>query len=130
MSFLSIMRSSWTKAKPSSPFFATTTTNTTTSNTNNTIRTYWREVLRQSPNPKNPTQIKFEDPSIMAMRSSRSQNAEGLLRRKSKFYYYEKPWMARKKLKMVRKYRSMERGVNDLKSYVKYIQDAKDVLEK
>jgi hypothetical protein len=66
----------------------------------------------------------------MAMRSSRAQNAEGLLRRKAKFYYYEKPWMERKKLKMVRKYRSMERGVNDLKSYVKFIQDAKDVLEK
>jgi len=103
------------------------TTNTTFSILN---RSYWREVLRSKVNPKNPSQIKFEDPSIMAMRSSRAQNAEGLLRRKSKFYRYEKPWMTRKKLKMARKYRSMERGVNDLKNYVKYIQEAKEVLHK
>jgi len=38
--------------------------------------------------------------------------------------------MTRKKLKMARKYRSMERGVNDLKNYVKYIQEAKEVLHK
>ena len=103
-------------------------TNTTTFSI--LTRSYWREVLRSKPNPKNPSQIKFEDPSIMAMRSSRAQNAEGLLRRKSKFFRYEKPHMKRKKLKMARKYRSMERGVNDLKNYVKYIQEAKEVLHK
>lgn len=91
-------------------------------------RQYWREVLRQTPNPKKPSQITFEDPTQMAIRSARAQSAEGLLRRKGKYLRYEKPWMKRKKLKMMSKYRSMERGVNDLKKYVQYVQDGKDVL--
>jgi hypothetical protein len=66
----------------------------------------------------------------MALRSSRAQSAEGLLRRRSKYLRYEKPWMKRKKLKMVTKYKSMEKGVNDLKLYVKYIQEAKDIYDK
>jgi len=41
---------------------------------------------------------------------------------------YEKPWMKRQKLIMKKKYNSMERGVNDLKAYVKYTQDAKKIL--
>jgi hypothetical protein len=36
--------------------------------------------------------------------------------------------MKRKKLKMMTKYRSMERGVNDLKKYVQFVQDGKDVM--
>ena len=37
--------------------------------------------------------------------------------------------MKRKKLKMAIKYRSMEKGVNDLKKYVKFVQDGRDVLD-
>jgi hypothetical protein len=33
--------------------------------------------------------------------------------------------MERKRMKMVRKYKAMEKGVNDLKVYVKFVQDAK-----
>jgi hypothetical protein len=88
-------------------------------------RNYWREVIRYSPNPKNPSQIQFEDPTVMAMRSARAQSAEGLLRRQAKYVRYEKPWMERKRMKMVRKYKAMEKGVNDLKVYVKFVQDAK-----
>ena len=93
-------------------------------------RSYWREVLRYSANPKNPKQVKFEDPENMALRSARAQNAEGLLRRQNNYLRYEKPWMKRKNLKMAIKYRRMERGVNDLKAYVKYVQDVKNVLKK
>jgi len=106
-------------SSPISPLFAFPTT-----------RTYWREVLRSTPNPKNPSQVQCEDPNIMALRSARAQSAEGLLRRKYKYLRYEKPWMQRKKLKMKTKYRSMEKGVSDLKLYVKYIQEAKDIYDK
>lgn len=109
--------------EPSCSLFHPTTTLTST-------RSYWREVLRYTPNPKNPSQVQCEDPNLMALRSSRAQSAEGLLRRRSKYLRYEKPWMKRKKLKMVTKYKSMEKGVNDLKLYVKYIQEAKDIYDK
>ena len=92
---------------------------------NTFTRSYWREVIRYTPNPKNPSQIQFEDPTVMAMRSARAQSAEGLLRRQAKYVRYEKPWMERKRMKMVRKYKAMEKGVNDLKVYVKFVQDAK-----
>lgn len=109
--------------------FPSTKFNTIWNHTSNkNTRHYWREVIRYSPHPQSPSLITFEDPTIMAMRSARAQSAEGLLRRKSKYIRYEKPWMERKRMKMVRKYKAMERGVNDLKAYVKFVEDVKKVV--
>ena len=47
----------------------------------------------------------------------------GLLQRKNRFRNYIKPWMKRKRLKEVKKYRSMERGVLNLKKYVHFVND-------
>lgn len=91
-------------------------------------RQYWREVLRSKPNPKDRTLVSYEDPSEMALRSARAQNAEGLLQRQNKFRNYEKPWMKRKRLKAARKYRGMNAKVQHLKVYVKYVQAGRAVL--
>ena len=49
----------------------------------------------------------------------------GLLQRKNRYRKYIKPWMKRKRLKEVKKYRSMERGVLNLKKYVHFVNDYK-----
>lgn len=59
----------------------------------------------------------------MAIRSARAQAAEGLLSRQIRYRNYIKPWMKRKRLKEVKKYRSMERGVSNLKKYVQFVND-------
>ena len=47
----------------------------------------------------------------------------GLLRRVSNNRRYEKPWMKKKRLKNERIYKSKIGAVNQLKSYVKFLQD-------
>mmetsp|Transcript_9110 Transcript_9110/g.10644 ORF Transcript_9110/g.10644 Transcript_9110/m.10644 type:complete len:124 (-) Transcript_9110:407-778(-) len=88
------------------------------------FRTYWQEVIRVTPDPRRPGKQTYEDPEMAANRSARAQNAEGLLRRQSKYLQYEKPWMKRKRLKAQRVYRAKERTVSELKAYVKFLQDA------
>ncbi len=85
-------------------------------------------MLRSNPDPENPSLIKYEDPEFLAVRSARAQNAEGLFKRKKRYMFYEKPWMKRKKLKMDKKYKAMNRGIQNLTAYVHYINDAKKAL--
>mmetsp|Transcript_18393 Transcript_18393/g.22516 ORF Transcript_18393/g.22516 Transcript_18393/m.22516 type:complete len:142 (-) Transcript_18393:243-668(-) len=94
-------------------------------NNQTTNRTYWREVLRILPDPKNPNKTKVEDIDKLATRSWRAQRSEGLLPRRMKYRNYLKPWMQRKRQKEVKKYKSMEKGVSNLKKYVKFINDYK-----
>ena len=50
----------------------------------------------------------------------------GLIHRKNKHLFYEKPWMKRKRLKAQKKYRALERPVRELEMYIKFLQDSKN----
>jgi len=84
-------------------------------------RSVWQEVLRAIRDPNDPTKIRFEDPEVMANRSGVAQSAEGLLKRRKR--YYEKPWMKRKRLKEMRAYNGKRRIVNDLTNYIQFQRD-------
>ena len=45
----------------------------------------------------------------------------GLLNRQIRYRNYVKPWMERKRAKEVKKYKSMEKGVSNLKRYVQFV---------
>merc|ERR1719230_442688 len=60
-------------------------------------RNMWQEYIRGIPAKKDPSRLTFEDPGVVAARSFRTENAEGLHNRGKK--RYEKPWMVRKRLK-------------------------------
>jgi len=93
------------------------------------FRCYWQEIIRAHPDPHEPKRQKFEDPGLAAIRSARAQNSEGLLRRRSKYLRYEKPWMERKRLKGDKIYKAKNKRVNELKMYVKFVQDYKDTKD-
>ena len=95
------------------------TINTTTGTT---TRSYWQEVVRGTTDPRDGRN-RYEDPENSAARSNRAQNAEGLLRRASRYRYYEKPWMKKKRLANEQKYRNQKRGVDELVTYIKFVQE-------
>ena len=86
-----------------------------------TTRSYWQEVVRGTTDPRDGRN-RYEDPENSATRSSRAQNAEGRLRRASRYRYYEKPWMKKKRLANAQKYRNQKRGVDELVTYIRFVQ--------
>ena len=102
-------------AIPTSTPHAPTITATTT-------RSYWQEVVRGTTDPRDGRN-RYEDPENSAARSNRAQNAEGLLRRASRYRYYEKPWMKKKRLANEQKYRNQKRGVDELVTYIRFVQE-------
>ena len=89
--------------------------------TSTTTRSYWQEVVRGTTDPRDGRN-RYEDPENSATRSSRAQNAEGRLRRASRYRYYEKPWMKKKRLANAQKYRNQKRGVDELVTYIRFVQ--------
>ena len=47
------------------------------------------------------------------------------LRRRVKFVRHEKEWMKRKRLKAERRYFRLQEGIEELKTYIKFIQENK-----
>jgi len=85
-------------------------------------RSYWQEVVRGTIDPATSTN-RYEDPENSAQRSARAQNAEGLLRRQSRYRRYEKPWMRKKRLANERRFRNQRRGVEELTMYIRFVQE-------
>lgn len=86
-----------------------------------TTRSYWQEVVRGTTDPRDGRN-RYEDPENSATRSGRAQNAEGRLRRASRYRFYEKPWMKKKRLANAQKYRNQKRGVDELVTYIRFVQ--------
>ena len=86
-------------------------------------RTYWQEVVRTKVDRGGGGRTRYEDPEQASMRSRRASKSEGLLRRRFRYVRYEKPWMKKKRLAGLRAYRVKERGVAELKMYIKFMQE-------
>uniref|UniRef100_A0A7S2EV25 Uncharacterized protein n=1 Tax=Trieres chinensis TaxID=1514140 RepID=A0A7S2EV25_TRICV len=94
-------------------------------------RTYWRDDLRYTmksdPDSPRGLRITYENIDYTMERRARAQKAEGRLGRKE-FYQgnkprYEKPWQKKKRLRNERLYKSKETKVNELKTYIKFLQE-------
>lgn len=78
-----------------------------------------------SEDPNKPGKMEFEDVDIADMRMVKALRAEVPLRRRPNNVRHEKDWMIRKRLKAEKKYSKLERGVRELKAFIKFKQDNK-----